>query len=93
MRYIVRLNPKAFNPVTGKVDSTRLWEVEQCATKDSEKCIWHRDRVRIGDRGINEFYTLAEKGQPPTELKFEGICITGQDSALVIITGKHHDVC
>jgi hypothetical protein len=90
MKYIVRLNPKAWNPITNRVEPSRLWEVEQCATKDSEKVIWHRANVRIGERGINELFVLQKPGEAPTELHFEGIIVGGgQDNALVIVEGRH----
>jgi len=89
MLYVVRLNPKAWNPITNRVEPSRVWEVEQCSTKDSEKVIWHCAHVRIGDRGIEEFFTLPAKGQPATELKYEGIVTRGQDNAIVILEGRH----
>lgn len=89
MKYIVRLNPRAFNPLTRKVIPSRLWEVEQCANPDSGKVIWHCAEVRIGDRFIREFYALPKEGEPPTELTFYGICTRGADDAIVITEGRH----
>jgi hypothetical protein len=47
VKYIVRMNIRAFNPLTMKMDPKRIWEVEQCANKDSARVIWHCDHVRI----------------------------------------------
>ena len=89
MKYIVRLNPRAFNPITKKVIPERLWEVEQCANRDSEKVIWHCADVRIGELPIRMFFTLPKAGEPPTELKFSGICTRGQDNAICIYERRH----
>lgn len=89
MRYLVRLNPKAINPLTGRIIPSRVWEVEQCANKDSEKVIWHCARIRIGDVPIHKIFTFPKPGENPTELEFYGICVRGQDDAIVILEGKH----
>ena len=88
MKYLIRLNPKAYNPISGKVIASRVWEVEQCATKDSGKMIWHYADVRIGEKHIREFFTLPKEGSPPTELTYFGICTRGQDNAIVIHEGR-----
>ena len=88
MKYLIRLNPKAYNPISGKVIASRVWEVEQCANKDSEKVIWHCAEVKINDRPIREFFTFPKAGAPPTELMYFGICTRGQDNAIEIHTGK-----
>ena len=56
MRYLVRMNPKALNPLTHQIDQSRFWEVEQCATKDSEKVIWHFGSVRIGLIPVSDIF-------------------------------------
>ena len=89
MNYIVRLNPRAWNPLTKRVDATRLWEVEQVANKDSERVIWHCADVRIGELPIRMFFTLPKAGEPPTELKFSGICTRGQENEIVIYERRH----
>lgn len=103
MKYIVRLNARAVNPITGKVIAARLWEVEQCSNKDSEKVIWHCADVKIGDQDIrqvlgqrtvlDEEKILAALRSPGTgvkfELAFEGIVIRGQDNAIEIREGRH----
>lgn len=59
MRYLVRLNKKAWNPVTGKVMENRVWEVEQAEWKgrnggtDSGKVIWHCHNVVIRRDGLD----------------------------------------
>ena len=47
MKYIVRVNIRAFNPLTMKMDPRRFWEIEQTESKDSQKVIWHCAHVRI----------------------------------------------
>lgn len=89
MKYLVRLNPKAYNPVTGKVIAARLWEVEQCADKDSEKVIWHCHDVRINGQSIRELFTLPKSGEKPFEAAASGICVRGADDAIEIKAGKH----
>ena len=88
MRYLIRLNPKAFNPVTRKIITARLWEVEQCANKDSEKVIWHCADVRIDQRHIRELFQLVKDGEKPWEYACWGICVRGQDNAIEIKTGR-----
>ena len=84
MRYIVRLNPKAFNPLTRKIIADRLWEVEQCATRDSEAVKWHCADVRIDATPIRELFTI------PTEGTWEhtafGVCLRGMDDVIEIRT-------
>jgi hypothetical protein len=107
MKYLVRLNPKAMNPLTGKVIVSRVWEVEQCAYKDSEKVIWHCANVKIGDQDIRqvvgqrtmldaEKILAAERSAGATGLKFElafdGICFRGQDNAIIIDERGSHEV-
>ena len=87
MRYIIRLNPKAFNPITRKVIAARLWEIEQCATRDSEKVIWHCADVRIDKTPIRTLYTLPGAESKPWEAEYFGICVRGQDNVVEIHTG------
>jgi len=89
MKYLVRLNPKAFNPVTRKVIAGRLWEIEQTATKDSERVIWHCGDVRIDETPIRDLYRLSKDGEPPWEQTYFGICTRGYDDAIIIKTGAH----
>lgn len=89
MKYIVRLNPKAFNPLTNKVIVARLWEVEQCADKDSEKVLWHCADVRINDKPIREIFVLPKPGEKAFEVSCSGICVRGQDNAIEIKEGRH----
>jgi hypothetical protein len=89
VKYIVRLNQRAYNPLTSKVDPKRVWEIEQCADRDSEKVIWHCAEVRIGEKFIRELFVLPKKGEKATELTFWGICTIGQDNAFVIDERKH----
>jgi len=89
MRYLVRLNPKAFNPITRKVIVERLWEIEQCANRDMERVIWHCEDVRIDATPIRELFTLSKDGEKPWEAEYFGICVRGQDNAIEIRTGRH----
>jgi hypothetical protein len=89
MKYIVRLNPKAFNPVTKRVIPERLWEVEQVANKDSEKVIWHCADIRIDQTPIRELFSLTpSEGKATWEYECFGICVRGQDNAIEIKTGR-----
>ena len=88
MKYIVRLNSKAYNPLTRKVIEERLWEIEQCASKDSEKVIWHCADVRIDATPIRELYQLPKEGEQPWQAEYFGICVRGQDNAIEIHTGR-----
>lgn len=89
MKYVVRLNTKAYNPLTGKLVASRLWEVEQCANRDSEKVIWHCADVRINQKPIREIFTLPKPGEAPFEVTYFGICIRGQDDVVEIREGRH----
>lgn len=93
MKYLVRLNSKAYNPITGKVIASRLWEIEQCAfgtsPNVSEKVIWHCADVRIDATPIRELYALPKLGEKPWEKEFFGICVRGQDNVVEIKTGRH----
>lgn len=89
MKYTVRLNPKAVNPLTHKIDVSRIWEVEQCADRDSERIKWHCAEVQINDMPINKFFYTTKPGEPAWEFTTYGIAVRGQDNAIVIRTGKH----
>jgi hypothetical protein len=89
MKYIIRLNTRAFNPITRKVIAERVWEVEQTATKDSEKCVWHGHEVRINQTPIRELYRLPKEGEQAWEMVCWGICVRGLDDAIEIKTGLH----
>ena len=97
MKYVVRLNPKAFNPITKRVIPDKLWEIEQCASMggnglvDSEKVIWHCTDVRIDTTPIRDLYVLPQQGVKPWEAEYFGICVRGQDNAIEIHT-RQHDV-
>jgi hypothetical protein len=88
VKYIIRLNPKAFNPLTRKVMASRLWEIEQCATRDSGKVIWHCADVRIDSTPVSREFKLPKEGEKPWEMEVYGICVRGQDNAIEIHTGK-----
>jgi hypothetical protein len=92
MKYIVRLNPRAFNPLTHKVSAHILWEVEQCekiggnGRMDSEKVIWHCADVRIDGRHVREFFQLPKEGEKLWQYDCFGVCTRGQDNAIEIRT-------
>jgi hypothetical protein len=86
VKYIIRLNQKAFNPVTRALDHKRMWEVEQVAARDSARVIWHCADVRVDTTPVREFFTLSAGEQWSKECF--GICIRGADDALEIRTGK-----
>jgi hypothetical protein len=88
VKYIVRLNPKAWNPITQKVDQKRLWEVEQCATRDSEKVMWHDGVVRIDGEPIGKFFKAPKPGEKPWQFECHGICVRSQDNAFDILTSR-----
>ncbi len=93
MRYLIRLNPRAFNPLTRKVIAARLWEVEQCeifghdGVVKSAKVIWHCADVRIDKQNISAFFTLPKEGEPTWYLERFGVCVRGQDDVVEIRTG------
>jgi hypothetical protein len=87
MRYLVRINPKALNPLTGKIIPGRIWEVEQCADKDSEKVIWHCADVRINKTPIRELFRMLPLGAP-WEGEYFGLCLRAQDDVIEILTRK-----
>jgi hypothetical protein len=89
LKYIVRLNPRAYNPLTRKIDPSRLWEVEQCADKDSGKVLWHCANVKINGTYIREIFVLPKEGEKPFERTYNGICFRGQDDAIEIREGRH----
>lgn len=91
MKYLVRLNRKAINMLTLKVNAKLLWEVEQAGTRDSEKVIWHCEDVRIDARPIRELFQMPVEGDPPWQLECFGTCARGQDNAIVIRTGPATD--
>lgn len=86
MKYLVRLNKRAFNPLTREVDAKRVWEIEQCATPDSAKVIWHCEDIRIDKTPIRELFQLPTDGTS-WEIKVFGICVRGQDNVVEIHTG------
>jgi len=89
MTYKVRLNARSFNPMTRRVDLTRLWEVEQMENKDSAKCIWHCAAVRVGETLLSP--ELFAKYQLKTfdEIVYHGIIVRGQDNIIEIKEGRH----
>jgi hypothetical protein len=95
MTYIIRLNPRAINPLTHKVIPSRLWEIEQCESTgrsgrmDSEKVIWHAADVRIDGRPIHTIFTLPAPGGEPWSTTCHGIVVRGYDDAIEIKTGVH----
>ena len=88
MKYIVRINPGAYNLLTKRIDAKRIWEVEQCANKDSERVIWHCADVRIDDKPIYQLFVRPKEGEKPWQLECWGICARGQDNAIEIKSGK-----
>lgn len=88
MRYLLRLNQKAYNPITRQVIAARLWEVEQCSTRDSEKVIWHAADVRINKQHVRELYQLPKEGEKPWQVEVWGVCTRGQDNAIEIQIGS-----
>jgi len=89
MRYFVRLNPRAFNPLTKQVNESRMWEIEQCADKDSEKVIWHAQDVRVDKTPIRELFHLVP--DKPWEGEYIGVCFRGQDNVIEIHTREQGD--
>jgi len=96
MKYIVRLNLKAFNPLTKQMIASRLWEVEQCESiggngqVDSAKYVMHCADVRIDAIPIRMLFKLPKLGEKPWEQEFYGVCVRGQDNAVEIHTrGKN----
>ena len=89
MRYIIRLNAKAFNPITQKVDMKRVWEIEQCASRDSEAVTWHDGNVRIDGEPIGARFKAPGPGEPAWRFECYGICVRSQDNAFDILTGPH----
>jgi hypothetical protein len=88
VRYIIRLNPKAWNPLTKSLIPSRLWEIEQVETKDSAKVIWHCADVRIDKTSIRELFKLPEPGGPPWSVEYFGFAVRGYDDAIEIRTGE-----
>lgn len=83
----MRLNPRAFNPLTHKLIPSRVWEVEQCANRDSEKVIWHCADVRINGIPIRRIFTAVK--DKVFEVTCDGICVRGADDAIEIVERKH----
>lgn len=100
MKYTVRLNPKAYNALTGRVDPRRVWEVEQNPDKDSGRVIWHCENVTVRDRDgvvktierlISEKYGGIKKSEPtanPVTFDFSGIVVRAADESIMIIEGR-----
>jgi hypothetical protein len=84
--YKIRLNPRAFNPLTKQIIASRLWEIEQVADKDSERVIWHCSDIRVNDKPIRELYALPKPGDPAWEIECYGIAVRGQDNAIEVHT-------
>jgi hypothetical protein len=93
VRYLIRLNPRAFNPLTRKVIAERLWEVEQCelfghdGLVKSAKVIWHCADVRIDKQNISQFFELPKEGEKPWQYECFGVCLRAFDDAIEIRTG------
>lgn len=99
MKYLVRLNFKAVNPLTGAVDPKRLWEVEQCKDKDNPSVSWHCESVVVGGKPIEQLIDKVRfvrnsveasiKKQKLPEIEFYGIVYRdGQTGAIVIDSRK-----
>ena len=92
MKYQVRINPRAVNPLTKAIDESRIWEVEQCRTKDSERVKWHCADVKVDGEPITKIFKFPKKGEPPTEMEFYGIITRDYDDAISISTKGRHEV-
>jgi hypothetical protein len=104
MKYTIRLNIKAWNPLTSKVDTRRVWEVEQAQNKDSASAVWHCANVIIRQHDgkeipIIDLFAQARllqakepkvpgQKRPPIEFVYWGIVMRGQDDAIVIQEGR-----
>ncbi len=87
MRYLVRLNPRAINALTLKINPKLLWEVEQASSRDSETVVWHCADVKVDGRHIREVFELPKQGEKPWQMEYYGVCTRGQDDAIEIKTG------
>jgi hypothetical protein len=97
MRYLVRINPHAINPITKKIVFARIWEVEQVAFGASgaysEAVKWHCSNVKVDGVPILKIFKLPKKGEKPTEMEFFGICTRdGYEDAILINTKGCHEV-
>lgn len=92
MKYLVRINPRAVNPLTKAIDATRVWEVEQAATRDSEKVKWHCADVNIDGASVTKIFKFPKKGEPPAQMEFYGVVVRGADDAIQILTKGRHEV-
>lgn len=101
MKYLIRLNPRAVNPLTRKVAASKLWEVEQCekiggnGRIDSPAVIWQCGDIRIDGESIQSLAPLEayrELAQPAVAgavrwaLETWGVCSRGADDAIEIRT-------
>jgi len=92
MKYLVRLNQRAFNALTRQVKASILWEVEQCekiggnGLVDSKRVIWHCADIRIDQKPIRELYQLPKEDGKPWETEVWGVCLRGQDDVVEIKT-------
>jgi hypothetical protein len=99
MRYLIRLNPRVLNPLTGRVDAKHLWEVEQCekiggnGRTDSPAIIWRCANVKIDGKPVDQlapleaYRALAKPqaiGEKRWQLEVWGICSRGADDAIEI---------
>jgi len=75
MKYIVRVNKKAMNPITRKIIPEIVWEVEQVKTKDSPAVVWHSANVTVDETPIVNLFPIPQKGKPMPEVSFEGIAV------------------
>lgn len=95
MEYVIRINPKAFNILTKRIDERRLWEVEQSewsgrsGNRDSEKVIWHTANVKINETPIDRYIVENKLALKGLEIKLSGIAVIDGDNAIKILTGKH----
>ena len=102
MKYVVRQNPRAYNPVTGKTDLQRAWEVAQVAWDggsghDSEEVVWHCAEVVVNGQPISEVIAIRTERLLPDEkeeiarkgIAFHGICTRDQNNAISIREGRN----
>jgi hypothetical protein len=101
MKYLIRLNPRAVNPLTRKVIASKLWEVEPCekiggnGRADSPAVIWHCSEIRIDGKSIAQLAPIeayrelahpAVSGAARWLLEIWGVCSRGADDAIEIRT-------
>lgn len=77
--------------MTNQLIQARLWEVEQCANKDSEKVIWHCAEVRIDGIPMRSLFVLPKHGEKPFEVHVRGGNVARAYDDAIEITGGHDE--